>query len=83
MPFGKDEKILSEMGLNMPSKEYDGESSKMGLKMPSKIDADLVRSLFVGILVPAVQVGVCWGMLVFVLEVEFRSFICPLLYFGI
>ena len=42
------------MGFKMPSKEYDGESSEMDLKMPSKIDADFIRSLFMGILVPAV-----------------------------
>ena len=52
--FGKDDGRVSDMGLKMPSREYDGESSEMGLKMPSKIDADFVRSLFVGILVPAV-----------------------------
>ena len=54
MPFGKDDRRLSEMVLKMPSKEYDGESSEIGLKMPSKIDVDFVRSLFVGIHVPAV-----------------------------
>ena len=54
MPFGKDDGRLSEMGLNMPSKEYDGESSKMGLEMPSKVDDDFIRSLFMGIPVPAI-----------------------------
>ena len=49
MPFGKDDRRMSEMGLNMPSKEYDRESSEMGFKMPSKIDVDLIRGLFVGI----------------------------------
>ena len=78
MPLEKDDKILSEMGLKMPSKEYDGESSKMGLKMPSKVDADFIRSLFVGIHVPAVRGGVRWGM--FFRGIESRSFVCPLLY---
>ena len=50
------------MGLNMPSKEYDRESSEMGLKMPSKIDADFIRSLFMGIHVPTVRRGVHWGI---------------------
>ena len=54
MPFGKDDRRLSEMGLKMPSKEYDGESSKMGLEMPSKVDDDFIRSLFMGIPVPSV-----------------------------
>ena len=81
MPFGKDDRRLSEMGLNMPSKEYEGESSEMGLKMPSKIDVDFVRSLFVGILIPAVQEGVCWGIVF--RGIESRSFGCPLLYWGV
>ena len=54
MPFGKDDRRLSEVGLNMPSKEYNGESSDMGLNMPSKIDVDFIRILFVGIPAPAV-----------------------------
>ena len=54
MPFGKDDRRLTEMGLKMQSKEYDEDSSEMGLKMPSIIDADFVRSLLVGIPVPAV-----------------------------
>ena len=54
MPFGKDDRRLSKMGLKMPSTEHDGESSEMGLEMPSKVDANFIRSLFVGILVPAV-----------------------------
>ena len=53
-PFGKDDRRLSNMGLKMPSKEYVGESSEMGLNMPSKVDADFIRSLFMGISVPAV-----------------------------
>ena len=48
MPFGKDDRRLSEMSLKMPSKEYDGESSEMGLKMPSKVDVDFLRGLFMG-----------------------------------
>ena len=54
MPYGEDEKKLSEMGLKMPFKGYDRELSEMGLKMPSKIDANFVRILFVGIPVPVV-----------------------------
>ena len=54
MPFGKDDRRLSEMGLKMPSKEYNGVSSEIGLKMPSKIDTDFIRILFVGIPIPAV-----------------------------
>ena len=54
MPYGEDEKKLSEMGLKMPFKGYDRELSEMGLKMPSKIDANFIRSLFVGIPVPTV-----------------------------
>ena len=50
MPFGKDDRILSEMDLNMPSKEYDGESSEMGLKMPSRVDVDFIRVLLWGFL---------------------------------
>ena len=81
MPFVKDDRRLSEMGLKMPSKEYDGESSEVGLKMPSKIDADFIRILFVGILVPAIRGGVCWGM--FFRGIESRSFGCPLFYWGV
>ena len=62
MPFGKHDRKLSELGLKMPSKEYDGDSLEMGLKMPSKIDTDFVRSLFVGIPIPAVRGGVHWGI---------------------
>ena len=62
MPLGKDDRRLSEMGLKIPCKEYDGESSNMGLKMPSKIDADFVRSLFMGIPVLVVRGGVRWRM---------------------
>ena len=58
---------LSEMGLNIPSKEYDGESSWMDLKMPSKIDVNFIRILFAGIPVPAVRGGVHWGMSISVL----------------
>ena len=42
------------MGLKIPSKEYDRESSEMGLEMPSKVDDDFIRILFVGISIPAV-----------------------------
>ena len=54
MSFREYDRELSEMGLKMPSKEYDGESLNMGLEIPSKVDVDFIRSLFVGILVPAV-----------------------------
>ena len=54
MPFGKDDRRLSEMGLKIPSKGYDGESSEMAFKMPSKVDAYFIRSLFVGIIIPLV-----------------------------
>ena len=66
------------MGLKIPSKEYDGESSEMGLKMPSKIDADFKRSLFMGIPIPTVRGGVRWG--IFFRGIVSRSFGCPLLY---
>ena len=81
MPFVKDDRRLSEMGLKMPYEEYDGESSEMGLKMPSKIDADFIRSLFVGIHVPVVQGGVRWGM--FFRGIKSRIFGCLLLYWGV
>ena len=81
MPFGKYDRILLEMGLKMPSKDYDGESSEMGLKIPSQVDVDFIRSLFMGIPVPDVWGGVCWGM--FFRGIESRSFSCPLLYWGV
>ena len=71
----------SEIGLKMPSKEYDGESSEMGLEMPPKVDADFIRSIFVGIHVSAVRGGVRWGT--FFRVIESRSFGCPLLYWGV
>ena len=43
------------MGLKIPSREYDGESSEMGLKMPSREHADFMRYSFVGIPVPVVE----------------------------
>ena len=36
MLFGEDDGRASEVGLRMPSREYDRESSEMGLKMPSR-----------------------------------------------
>ena len=54
IPFGKDDRRLSEMGLKMPSTKHDGESSKMGLEMPSKVDFDFIRTLFVGFPAPVV-----------------------------
>ena len=54
MPFGGDGRESSEMSLKMPSKEYDGEFSEMGLEMLTKVNADFIRSLFVGIPAPVV-----------------------------
>ena len=53
IPFGKDDRGLSEIGLKMPSNEE--ESSEMGLKMSSRIDVDFMRDSFVGIPVPAAE----------------------------
>ena len=61
MSFGEDDRRLSDMGLNIPSKEYDRDSSEMGLKMPSKIDDDFTRILFMGIPALTVRGGVRWG----------------------
>ena len=55
IPFGKDDGRMSEMGLKIPSKEYDRDFSEMGLEMPSKVDANFIRSLFMGIPVPVVE----------------------------
>ena len=38
----------------MPFEKDDGRLLEMGLEMLSKVDADFIRSLFVGIHVPAV-----------------------------
>ena len=54
MPFGKNDREMSDMGLEIPPKEDDEESSGMGLKMPSRIDADFMRYSFMGIPVPVV-----------------------------
>ena len=98
MPFGKDDIILSEMGLKMPSKEYYGDSSKMdlkmpsrecdressemGLKMPSEVVVDFIRSLFMGI--PACCLRkLCWGMLTSVWGEEFKNISHLPLYWGI
>ena len=81
IPFGEDDGRVSEMGLKMPSREYDGESSEMDLKMTSQVDDDFIRSLFVGIPVPAVRGGVRWG--IFFRGIKSRSFGCPLHYWGV
>ena len=75
------------MGLKMPSKKYDGESSEDGLKMPSKVDADFIRGLFVDpcscclrrslledmVFCCSLALGKLWG-------IESRNFSCHRLY---
>ena len=54
--------MMAGMGLQMPFGEDDRGLPEMGVKMPSKVDADFLRGLLVGIIVPAVLGGLRCGM---------------------
>ena len=83
MSFGGDDGRSPEMGLRMPSGRYDRESSEMGLKMPSKKDISRIRDSLARILVPAVKRDFARECSLISWEIEYRSFSCPLLYWGI
>ena len=75
MPFEEDEGRSSEMGLKMPSRD--------GLKDAIQNNIDFMRYSFVRVLIPVIEedtIEECWSLF---WEIEFGSFSCPLLYWGV